>query len=158
MGGMELKGLAANLMFYKRLLDKIGVQAEIFRPTGNRYKSAVEPFFLEKASEANRLQMRSLLNDYWAEMVEKISKRTGLSEQEINNIANTEPFIDTDHSNFSKFITKAMYADEFSDMLKEKCDVDKNKDLNLVSIDKYYTAIRRKLDKGGKKKVAIVYA
>src|SRR5688572_5792697 len=53
MGGMELKGLAVNMIFFKRMLDKIGVQAEIFRPTGNRNKSADEPFFLEKGSEAN---------------------------------------------------------------------------------------------------------
>src|SRR5688572_10848208 len=120
MGGMEIKGLAVNLMFYKRLLDKIGVQAEIFRPTNCKYKSAVEPFFLEKASDANRIQLRSLIDDYWAEMLDKFSKKTGLSTAELNNIANTAPFIDTEHKSFDKFITKAVYYDEFADIVKEK--------------------------------------
>lgn len=158
MGGMELKGLAANLMFYKRMLDKIGVQAEIFRPTGNKYKSAVEPFFLEKASDANRAQMKALLDDYWAEITEKISRKTGLSVAELNSIANTEPFIDTDHSSFGKFVTKALYYDEFVEILKEKCQIDKKKDINLITIQKYYSAVRKKLDKKGKSKIAIVYA
>ena len=84
---MEFKGLAINLMFYKRLLDKIGVQAEIFRPTGNKYKSAVEPYFLEKASDANRIQLKALIDDFWDEMLDKFSKKTGLSADELNNIA-----------------------------------------------------------------------
>lgn len=158
MGGMELKGLAANLMFYKRLLDKIGVQAEIFRPTGNKYKSAVEPFFLEKASDANRAQMKALLDDYWAEITDKISKKTGLSVAELNGIANNEPYIDSDHSSFGKFVTKSVYYDEFEEMLKEKCQIDKKKEVNLITIAKYYSAVRKKLDKKGKNKIAIVYA
>lgn len=158
MGGMELKGLAANLMFYKRMLDKIGVQAEIFRPTGNKYKSAVEPFFLEKASDANRAQMKALLDDYWAEITEKLSKRTGLSVAELNNIANTAPYIDTDHASFGKFVTKSLYYDEFVEILKEKCQIDKKKDINLISVSKYYSAIRKKIEKKGKSKIAIVYA
>jgi len=158
MGGMEVKGLAVNLMFYKRLLDKIGIQAEIFRPTNCKYKSAVEPFFLEKASDANRIQLRALIDDYWAEMLDKFSKKTGLSIAELNNIANTAPFIDTEHANFNKFITKAVYYDEFAEIVKEKCEIDKKKDLNLISVDKYFAAVRRKLYPTGKTKVAIVYA
>ena len=158
MGGMEFKGLAVNLMFYKRLLDKIGVQAEIFRPTGNKYKSAVEPFFLEKASDANRVQLKALIADYWAEMLEKFSKKTGLNQAELDQIANTDPYIDTEHPFFAKFITKALYYDEFAEMLKEKCGIDKKKDLNLISVEKYFAAVRKKLYKAGKDKIAIVYA
>jgi protease-4 len=158
MGGMEFKGLAVNLMFYKRLLDKVGIQAEIFRPTSCKFKSAVEPFFLEKASDANRTQLRALINDFWDEMLSKFSKKTGLTEAQLNEIANTDPFIDPDHNSFSKFITKALYYDEFAEILKEKCEIDKKKDLNLISIDKYFSAVRKKLDKVGKNKIAIVYA
>lgn len=158
MGGMEIKGLAVNLMFYKRLLDKIGVEAEIFRPTNCKFKSAVEPFFLEKASDANRAQLRALIDDYWAEMLEKFSKKTGLSAIELNDLANTAPFIDTEHKNFDKFITEAVYYDEFADIVKEKCEIDKKKELNLISIDKYFSAVRKKLYTTSKTKVAVVYA
>jgi protease-4 len=158
MGGMELKGLAVNLMFYKRLLDKIGVQAEIFRPTSCKFKSAVEPFFLEKASDANRTQLKALIGDFWDEMLEKISKKTSLTPAQLNEIANTAPFIDEDHTFFAKFITKAIYYDEFAEILKEKCGIDKKKDLNLISVEKYYSAVRNKLYKYGKNKIAIVYA
>jgi protease-4 len=158
MGGMEFKGLAINLMFYKRLLDKIGVQAEIFRPTGNKYKSAVEPYFLEKASDANRIQLKALIDDFWDEMLDKFSKKTGLSANELNNIANTNPFIDEDHPYFKQFITKTLYYDEFAEILKEKCGIDKKKDLNLIGVDKYYAAVRKKIESKGKNKIAIVYA
>jgi len=158
MGGMELKGLAVNLMFYKRLLDKIGVQAEIFRPTSCKYKSAVEPFFLEKASDENRKQLKALISDFWDEMSEKISKKTSLTPLQLNEIANTAPFIDEDHPSFAKFITQAIYYDEFAEILKEKCGIDKKKDLNLITSDKYYSAVKNKLYKNGKEKIAIIYA
>jgi len=155
---MEFKGLAANLMFYKRLLDKLGVEAQIFRPTGNKYKSAVEPFFLEKASDANRVQMRALISDFWSEILEKYAEKTKLSVDQLNEIANTNPYIDEDHPQFKNFITKAVYYDEFADILKEKCGTDKKKEANLIAVDKYYSAVKGKLYTKGKSKVAIVYA
>ena len=42
--------------------------------------------------------------------------------------------------------------------LKEKCGIDKKKDLNLIGVDKYYAAVRKKIESKGKNKIAIVYA
>ena len=58
-GGMDWSGMASNVMFYKGLLDKLDLRAEVFRPTACKYKSAVEPFILNKMSPANREQMPS---------------------------------------------------------------------------------------------------
>ncbi len=58
-------GLSWNTMFYKGLLDKLGVKAEVFRPTACKYKSAVEPFILDRMSDANRRQMQQVVNSLW---------------------------------------------------------------------------------------------
>lgn len=158
LGGMEFKGLAIRLMFYKRLLDKIGVQAEIFRPTGNRFKSAVEPFFLERASDANRVQLRALLDDFWDEMVEKYAEKTGLSVDSLNAIANTNPFIDEDHPNFKAFISGTMYFDEFANLLKSKLGQEEDDHLHIITTEKYYSSVKDKIREKGRDKIAIVYA
>lgn len=156
-GAMEWKGMAANLQFYKNMLDKIGVKAEIFRPTGNKYKSAVEPFFLDKASESNKAQLRELISDFWAEMIEKVASKTGLTADQLNEIANTNPFIDKDHVHFSKFITKTMYDDEFTAFLKSKAGLEEKDKLRLVSISKYYTNVKPVIKSKGDAKIAVVY-
>ena len=64
-GGLEWRGVSMGLTFYKRMLDKLGVTVEIFRPTACRYKSAVEPFFLTKMSDANRRQNQEMVSSIW---------------------------------------------------------------------------------------------
>lgn len=64
-GGLMWYGLSWNTMFYKGLLDKLGVKAEVFRPTACKYKSAVEPFILDRMSDANRRQMQQVVNSLW---------------------------------------------------------------------------------------------
>ena len=51
-GGVELKGLAAEIMFYKGLFEKLEIQPEVIRH--GKFKSAIEPFILDKMSDENR--------------------------------------------------------------------------------------------------------
>ena len=77
-GGMQWTGVSSTLMFYKGLFDKLDIQAEIFRPTACRYKSAVEPYFLSKMSNANREQMQLLVDSYWNVMAEAVAESRGI--------------------------------------------------------------------------------
>ena len=56
-GAMDLHGMASQIMFYKHLLEKLDIEMQIVRGPNNRFKSAVEPYFLDKMSEANREQV-----------------------------------------------------------------------------------------------------
>ena len=60
-GVLDIHGMATQIMFYKHLLEKLDVEMQIVRGPNNRFKSAVEPYFLDKMSEANREQMDKLL-------------------------------------------------------------------------------------------------
>ena len=59
-GVIDFHGMSSQIMFYKHLLDKLDVKMQIVRGPNNRFKSAVEPYFLDKMSEANREQMEKL--------------------------------------------------------------------------------------------------
>jgi len=63
-----LNGMGAELLFFRGVLDKIGVEPYAVRPSGNKFKSAVEPFLLTQASESNRIQMRALMGSMWKSM------------------------------------------------------------------------------------------
>lgn len=157
-GSIDFKGLGAELMFFKNTLDKLGLEPVIIRPTGNRFKSAVEPFFLDKASEANRLQLQVLLHSMWDKIVGDISQDTKLSVDSLNHIADTYGAYNAMSALSHGMIKGMMYEDEMLAYLKEKAGVKPEEDLNLVSFDKYFKKVNRSLQKRSKNKIAVVYA
>ena len=82
-GSFDWMGMASQSLFFKGLLDKLGVEVEIFRPTVCKYKSAVEPYFLTKMSPENRAQMQSLINSIWGTITTTISEARGISVEEL---------------------------------------------------------------------------
>ena len=85
-GGMDWSGLSFNLAFYKGLLDKLDVKAEVFRPTACKYKSAVEPYILPKMSDANREQMQELVNSMWNTIAGSVAEARGIDLETLNRI------------------------------------------------------------------------
>jgi protease-4 len=85
-GFMEWKGLASQIMFYKDLLQKLGVRMQIIRH--GKFKSAVEPFINNRMSPENRLQIRQLLFDIWGVFLDDISRERKISPAKLNELAN----------------------------------------------------------------------
>ncbi len=86
-GAMDLHGMASQIMFYKHLLEKLDIEMQIVRGPNNRFKSAVEPYFLDKMSEANREQMDKLLGTVWGQILASISQSRNISVEQLNQIA-----------------------------------------------------------------------
>ena len=86
-GALDLHGMASQVMFYKHLFEKLDVEMQIVRGPNNRFKSAVEPYFLDKMSEANREQMDKLLGTVWGQILTGISQSRNISVEQLNQIA-----------------------------------------------------------------------
>ena len=63
-GGVAIMGPGGSQLYYKGLLDKLGVTAHIYRV--GTYKSAVEPFMLSGASPEAKQARQTLANSLWA--------------------------------------------------------------------------------------------
>ena len=85
-GSIELTGLASQGLFFKNALEKFGVEMQIFRV--GTFKSAVEPFMLDKMSAANKEQISVYLNSIWNTILTDISDSRNLSVDQLNKIAN----------------------------------------------------------------------
>ncbi len=157
-GSILFKGLQAQLMFFKNMLDKLEIDIQIVRGPNNKYKSAVEPLMLDHVSKANREQMEVLLNSIWGRFISSISENRGISIEELNNIADKLELSTAQDALDYKFIDGAVYRDEVIDILKDKTGVEKDDKLNLISFGKYTKA--KVKDKEGLKrdKIAIVFA
>lgn len=156
-GAMELKGLGAEIMFYKGLLDKIEVETQVIRH--GRFKSAVEPFILEKMSNDNRLQTRGFMQSIWNFMLNNIASSRKLSFEELNTLTNNFSIREPEDAIKYKLIDKLVYKDEVLEELKTLTGKTKKEDLpQLITLKKYSKS--PDLDKKSMKdpQIAIIYA
>jgi len=136
LGSVELKGLASNITFYKGLLDKLEVKPEIFY--AGQFKSATEPFRMNKMSDPNRKQLAQLQEDVWNELVTKMAASRGLDTAQINDIARNLK-VKTAHDALQyKLIDGIKYKDEVETILKEKSgQAASDKELDMMNIRDY---------------------
>ncbi|MAZ92910.1 MAG: signal peptide peptidase SppA [Lentimicrobiaceae bacterium] len=157
-GMILFKGLQAQLMFFKNLLDKLDIDMQIVRGPDNKYKSAVEPLMREHVSKANREQLQTLLNSMWGKLLVAISESRDISIDDLNKIADKLEVTDANKALELGFIDGAIYRDELIDILKEKTGVEKDDKLKTVSFANYTNAKVKSKKELGRDKIAIVFA
>ena len=86
-GVVEFNGMATELMFYKDVMDKLGIKMQVFKV--GTYKSAVEPFIASEMSPANREQVTSYLTSIWNNMVKEVAESRHMDATRLNTLADT---------------------------------------------------------------------
>ena len=123
-----------------------------------KYKSAVEPFLANEMSEANRTQIKELLDAFWQSMLTNISESRDISVEDLNQIADTLGTRTSKYAALSGLIDEIVYFDEYESMIKEKIGIDTAEDINYVPISDYIrTAGKIKLNSGNDK-IAVIFA
>ena len=154
-GALDLHGMASQITFYKHLLDKLDVEMQIVRGPNNRFKSAVEPYFLDKMSEANREQMDKLLGTLWGQILQGISQSRNISVEQLNQIAdNLETYFDANKALEYGLVDNLYYKDQVLDELKGLTG--SNKTINAIGNANYAKSYKDK--NVSKNEVAIIYA
>ena len=154
-GSFDWSGMAMNTIFFKGLIDKLGVEVDILRPTVCKYKSAVEPYFLDKMSDANREQMQELVDQIWGVIVEGVSESRGISTEELNRLADELAVVLPQQAVEHKMIDGVKYADEMTELFKSEYGIEEPK---YVSLSEYISGLTPDASKLSAPKVAIVYA
>ncbi len=155
-GNITFKGLAAELSFFKGTLEKLDVQAQIIRH--GKYKSAVEPFFMDKMSDANREQYQKLLDVLWKQMLDGISAQRKIAIEELNLIADSLKIQIAADALKYKLVDKLVYRDEVLADLRVELGIKENDKVNFITGAKYFKAKGKEKFVLGKKKIAVVYA
>ena len=156
MGGVDFKGLAAEVLFFKDLQEKSGIKMEVVRH--GKYKSAVEPFLEDEMSDENREQIASLLESVWESIVLDISEGRGISESDINRIADTLGARLPNYAVASGLVDGAIYEDEYVSRLKAATGIDEDDKQPLISIQDYMRRSTKRKRYSGRDKIAVIYA
>ena len=162
-GSFAWSGIKFSSMFFKGLIDKLNVKVDVIRPTECKYKSAGEPYFLTKMSDANRLQMEVLANSMWTTLVDDVAKSRNLDTERVKAIAYNVDANDAESAKQYGFIDAIEYEDQVDNYLEE-LGVKRNRDgeLNKISLGEYCSA-NAMFDPSlslevSKNKVGIIYA
>ncbi len=156
-GMVDIHGLSATTMYYKRLLDKLGVEMQVIKV--GTYKSAVEPFILDHASEASRLQQEHFLGNIWDYFGSVIALNRDKTIETVNQWADDMILADSPEYYVENEIVDTLgYRYEALDFMKELTGTDLDDDLKLVSPDDYVRLadIPHRAKKG--KRIAVLYA
>ena len=156
-GEVDFKGLGTELLFFKNFQDQTGLKMEIIRH--GKFKSAVEPFLAQEISPENREQVTVLLQSVWKTIVTDIAKNRNISVSQLNTIADGLLARTPQMALQQKLVDKVAYEDEFNDMLKAKLKVEKEDEMEAISITDYVknTAVKSE-DYTKDDIVAVIYA
>ena len=156
-GSIDFHGLAAEIMFFKGLMQKLDVDMQIIRH--GKFKSAVEPFLLDKMSDPNREQTRLFIGSIWNHIVKGISDSRKISLTELKNIADSLLVQSAEDALKYKFVDELVYKDQVIDALRKKLALADNDDIDYITLSKYADVkIADSKIKFSKNRIAIVYA
>lgn len=153
-GILGLTGLSSRTMFYKGLLQKIGVEMMVFKV--GTYKGAVEPFIADKLSDANREQITSYQNSIWGNITKGIAKSRNITVEDVNRFADEGAFFASPEKAVEyKLIDELKYRSEVEKYLIEQSGQtgDKLKTVGLSNMKNV-----KKTEREYRNKIAIVYA
>src|SRR5574344_689264 len=154
-GTVALIGLASQGLFFTGLAEKLGVEHYIFKV--GTYKSAVEPYFLKKFSDANREQLTSILNSVWGNITNEIASSRKITASQLDQYINGGFAIGdaTNAVNF-KLADALRYRFEAENSVKKLAGQKVDDKLKSASLDK--VALIKESSNDSSNKIAVLYA
>ena len=153
-GIVELKGFGREIMYYKGMFDKLGIEVQDFHC--GQFKSAIEPFVRTDMSEANRQQLMGLYGDVYANFLQDVGAGRKIDTAALNTIVNNLSAETPEQAKELKLIDGVIYYDQLLDKLKAKVGTEKKKDLASIDLVKYASTLKKDLK--SENKIAVIYA
>ena len=156
-GIVDWHGLASQTIYFKDLLEQLGVEMEVFKV--GTYKSAVEPYTSTEMSDENREQITVYITSIWDNMVDNVSLSRGISAEQLNRYADRYmAFCPTEECLAAGLVDTLLYKDATRDYLKQLMDTDADDRLEVVTLDEVKNIQKNvPLDKSGNI-IAMYYA
>lgn len=134
-GEIEFNGLTAEVGFFKNLLDKLEIKPQVFRV--GEFKSAVEPFLLEKMSAENRTQLQEMVNSIYDHVLTKVSESRKIPKDVLKNVSDKMQIQNAAAALEFKLVDSLLYMDQFQASLQKRLGVDDFDDIKMIKYNKY---------------------
>ncbi len=154
-GMLDWQGYGYQLAFFKDALDKLEVKPEVFY--AGKFKSATEPFRLNKMSDANRLQVKAFIEELYQHFLLNTASARQVDTARLRQLATQLSMKTTSDALNEKLVDKSFYDDEMREFVGSKVGEKEIDKINFVTIGEYIKADRGKKQES-ENQVAIIYA
>lgn len=151
-GMVDFRGIGAEVMYYKDLLDKLGVEMQLIRPESCAYKSAGEVYTLNHMSDANREQIRAYIASIWRTASTQIAASRSMDVAKVNAIADDLSGFMADGALAQRLVDTLCFEEDVRHMLKEDYA-----GKQLLPLEKYASNVK-KIPNKAKEAIALIYA
>ena len=154
-GSAPIVGIGSSMMFFKDLLDKLGIQVQLIRH--GKFKAAAEQFIASNISKENYQQNKEMIDSIWESWAKEICSSRGITVEEFNKLVDDLELYSAESMVEHGLVDELVSRDQMSAILCTLFDVEKDKDLEFVSLAKYAEA-KVKPNLSAKEKIAVIYA
>lgn len=154
-GELFVTGLAADVMFFRGSLDKLGIYPDMYQI--GKYKSAGDMFTQKQMTDAHREYINSLLDDLYGRYVEGIAKGRSKSVDDVKKIIDNAPY-NAAQAKENGLIDGTLYRDEVDKEMKKRLGYKEGDELRVTSAGDYRKITQESLGLNKGEKVAVVYA
>lgn len=154
-GVLDFRGIASSSMFYKHLLDTLGVEMQVIKV--GTYKSFTEQYTNESMSQPNREQTEQLVSSLWKSVLQDVSLSRSIDTTILDSLADKMmafqmPKVALENG----MVDRLCYGDEVEATLKQLSGVEEEDELSIVSASDY--ACESPLTDTKDDKIAVLYA
>lgn len=154
-GDVMISGMSSQLMYYKDLIDHLGVDVQLIRH--GKYKSAGEPYIKSEMSQENKEQYEKMLGTIWSVMADAVASSRDFTAEQYNAWIDDLSITSAEVAKEKGLVDEIWYDDQVREYFRTLCDVKKVKDLKYVNL-KDYVAAKVKPNLRAKEKIAVIYA
>jgi protease-4 len=155
-GDLYVNGLAAEAMFYKGSLDKLGVEADVIQ-IGPKYKNAPDQYTKTKMGEGQAEVMNAIVDEYYNTLVNAIAESRGKSADEVKTMIDSAPHNAVQAKELG-LIDDAVYREQVDELLKQKLGYADETKLRTVSRSAYKDVTPSSLGLENGERIAVIYA
>lgn len=156
-GDIYVTGFAANAVFYRGSLDKLGIEPEVIQI--GKYKNAPDSYTRKEMSDPQKEVLNGLLDDLYGRLVSSVAQDRKIDPERVKEIIDNAPYNAVQAADKKVgLIDGAKYKDEVYDELKNRLGYSKDEDLRLVGTGSYKKVPADSLGLNNGEKVAVIYA
>jgi protease-4 len=154
-GDLFINGLAAEVMFFRGSLDKLGIEPDVFKI--GAYKNAPDQFTRKEMSPEHREVMNSILDDIYGRLVNSIATARKKTPDEVRAIIDNAPVRATQAKSLG-LIDGANFRDEVENELKKRLGYKDSDKLRMIGGSSYKDIQPESVGLNKGERVAVIYA
>jgi protease IV len=155
-GDLYINGFAAEAMFYKGSLDKLGIEADVIQ-IGPKYKNAPDQYTRKEMGGGQREVINAILDEYYGRFTVAIAESRKKTPEDVMAMIDNAPFNALQAKELG-LIDEAWYRTQVEDDLKAKLGYKDTEDLRTIKASEYRDVPSDSLGLNNGEKVAVIFA